>query len=79
MRSLLFPAVLALGLPAVALMLSNLPGPDPKTLLVAVDALTGDERAVRLYSTEGACTHSAENDPMGDGKPHERLECREPK
>jgi hypothetical protein len=79
MRSLLFPAALALGLPVTALALSSLPEPEPRTLLVAVDTLTGEARAVRLYSTEDGCWSSADRDPVGDGKAHERLECRGPK
>lgn len=47
----------------------------PKTLLVAVAALDGQTRAVRLLPTEQDCTEAAR--AMAPGL--ERFECRAPK
>jgi hypothetical protein len=79
MKSMLFPAALALGLPVAALALSFLPESGPRTLLVAVNGLTGEARALHLFSTEETCAITAKHDPSGYGKAYERLECRESK
>lgn len=49
--------------------------PAPKTLLVAVAALDGQARAVKLLPNEAACIDTARAMPAG----LERFECRAPK